>query len=90
VRRRAGDESGPARLDQRRLEGLLRKVKFAPESQRNTSLFWGACRFGEAITRGEIDVAVATAALLHAALHAGLSEPEAQRTIGSAFRTTAK
>jgi hypothetical protein len=77
-------------LDQRRLEGVLRKIKFAPESQRNSSLFWGACRLGEAVHRGEIAAAVVTAALVRAALSAGLPEREARCTIESAFRTTAK
>jgi len=35
---------GSSRLDDRRLGGLLRKIKFAPESQRNNTLSWGACR----------------------------------------------
>jgi hypothetical protein len=76
-------------LDQHRFEGLLRKVKFAQERQRNTSLFVAACRLGEAITKGEIGAAAARAALLYAALHAGLPEGEARRTIESGFRTTA-
>jgi hypothetical protein len=75
-------------LDGRRFEGVLRRVKFAPESQRNSTLHWGACRFGEAIRRGEIGAPVAEAALLGAALHAGLPEAEARRTIASGFRTT--
>jgi hypothetical protein len=77
-------------LDQRRFEGVLRKVKFAPESQRNSSLFWGACRLGEAVRRGEITAADASAALVRAAVAAGLPEREARRTIESGFRTTAK
>jgi hypothetical protein len=77
-------------LDQRRFEGVLRKVKFAPESQRNSSLFWGACRLGEAVTLGEIAAAVAVTALMRAAVATGLPEREARRTIESAFRTTSK
>ena len=38
---------GPATLDQRRLEGLLRRLVFAPEGQRTGVLYWAACRLGE-------------------------------------------
>jgi hypothetical protein len=81
--------TGSVRLDQRRLEGVLRKVKFAPESQRNSTLHWGACRLGEAISNGEIGSSIAEALLVRAALQAGLPEAEARRTIASSFRTTA-
>ncbi len=81
--------AGPVRLDQRRLEGVIRKVKFAPESQRNSTLYWGACRLGEAISKGEIGSAIAEALLVRAALQAGLPEAEARRTIASGFRTSA-
>jgi hypothetical protein len=80
--------TGSARLDHRRLEGVLRRVKFAPESQRNSTLYWGACRLGEAIAKGEIGSSVAEALLVRAALQAGLPEAEARRTIASGFRTT--
>lgn len=76
------------RLDRPQFEGLLRQVKFARQSERNSRLFWAACRLGEAITRGEIAVTTAELALARAALHAGLPESEARRTISSAFRTT--
>jgi hypothetical protein len=78
-----------ASMNFRRFDGVLRKVKFAPESQRNSTLHWGACRFGEAIRKGEIETAAAEPALLSAALHAGLPEKEARRTIASGFRATA-
>jgi hypothetical protein len=52
------------RLDQRRLEGLLRRLKFAPEHQRNDVLHWGACRLGEAIANGQIDADTAGKLLL--------------------------
>jgi hypothetical protein len=81
--------TGSVRPDQRRLEGVLRKVKFAPESLRNSTLHWGACRLGEAISNGEIGSSIAEALLVRAALQAGLPEAEARRTIASGFRTTA-
>jgi len=77
-------------LDQRRFEGLLRTVKFAQEKRRNTTLFWAACRLGEAMARGEITTAAATAALLRAAVSAGLPEREARGTIQSGFSAAAK
>ena len=79
----------PRPLDRRRLEGLVRKVKFAPESQRNGTLHWGACRLGEAIRKGDIGSSVAEALLVRAALRAGLPEAEARRTIASGLGTTA-
>jgi hypothetical protein len=81
--------AGSATLDRRRLEGLLRKVKFAPELERNNTLHWGACRLGEAIRKGEIGPSEAAALLVCAALDAGLPEMEARRTIASGFRRTA-
>ncbi len=83
--------SGPATpLDHRRLEGLLRKLAFAPEGQRNGLLYWSACRLGEAIGKGEIAPDIGEAVLLRAALRAGLPKDEARRTIASGFKTTAR
>ncbi|MGC2198609.1 MAG: bifunctional DNA primase/polymerase [Stellaceae bacterium] len=76
-------------LDNRRFDGVLRRVKFARETQRNSTLFWAACRLGEAIRKGEIGATVAEAALLRAALHADLPEGETRRTIASGFKTSA-
>jgi Bifunctional DNA primase/polymerase, N-terminal len=81
---------GPgAELNDHRLDGLLRRVKFAPESQRNCILYWGSRILGTAVRKGEINKTAAEAALLGAALHAGLPEREARLTIASGFRTTA-
>ncbi|WP_437086596.1 bifunctional DNA primase/polymerase [Streptomyces sp. enrichment culture] len=64
-------------------QGLVHFVRSAPEGQRNTRLFWAACRayengLGPALTD----------ALLDAALHTGLTEPEARATLTSAARMT--
>lgn len=64
-------------------EGLVHFVLAAHEGQRNTRLFWAACRayehgFGEAIAE----------TLVEAALHTGLTEHEARATIQSAARLT--
>ncbi|MER6995269.1 bifunctional DNA primase/polymerase [Streptomyces sp. NPDC000410] len=62
-------------------EGLVQFVRAAREGQRNTRLFWAACRayengFGDALAD----------ALAEAAVRAGLTEREARATIASAAR----
>ncbi|WP_329456729.1 bifunctional DNA primase/polymerase [Streptomyces sp. NBC_01497] len=64
-------------------EGLVHFVLAAHEGQRNTRLFWAACRayehgFGELLAD----------TLVEAALHTGLTEQEARATIASARRLT--
>ncbi|GAA3737056.1 bifunctional DNA primase/polymerase [Streptomyces tremellae] len=64
-------------------EGLVQFVLASHEGQRNTRLFWAACRayehgFGEALAD----------TLVEAALHTGLTEREARATIASARRLT--
>ncbi|NUK80003.1 bifunctional DNA primase/polymerase [Streptomyces lunaelactis] len=64
-------------------QGLVQFVLAAHEGQRNTRLFWAACRayengFGEDLTD----------ALTEAAVRAGLTEREARATIASADRLT--
>ncbi|MFF9013127.1 bifunctional DNA primase/polymerase [Streptomyces sp. NPDC014870] len=63
--------------------GLVHFVRTAHEGQRNTRLFWAACRayengLGDALTE----------ALTTAAVHTGLTEHEARTTIQSAARLT--
>jgi hypothetical protein len=65
------------------LRGLVRFVANAPEGQRNSILFWAACRAGEAVRDGRADEDFVTCVLLEAAAHAGLSLREAQLTIRS-------
>lgn len=65
-------------------QGLVHFVLAAHEGQRNTRLFWAACRayengFGDALAD----------ALVNAAVRAGLTEREARATIDSARRMTA-
>ncbi len=76
-------QSAPARPPQAQGEGLVQFVRAAHEGQRNTRLFWAACRayengFGEALAD----------ALTEAAVRAGLTEREARATIASAERLT--
>ncbi|MFJ3584410.1 bifunctional DNA primase/polymerase [Streptomyces sp. NPDC090127] len=63
--------------------GLVHFVRTAHEGQRNTRLFWAACRayengLGDSLTE----------ALTTAAVHTGLTEHEARATIRSAARLT--
>ncbi|MFD5427143.1 bifunctional DNA primase/polymerase [Streptomyces sp. NPDC127084] len=65
-------------------EGLVQFVGAAHEGQRNTRLFWAACRaYENGIGDGLAD------ALVGAAVRAGLSEREARATIASAARLLA-
>jgi hypothetical protein len=69
------------RPESRNLQGLVKFVADSAQGQRNSRLFWAACRAAEA------GVDDAPAVLLDAAVHAGLAEAEARSTIASAFRT---
>ncbi|MGX1882455.1 bifunctional DNA primase/polymerase [Streptomyces sp. NPDC055287] len=61
--------------------GLVQFVRAAHEGQRNTRLFWAACRaYENGIGEGLAN------ALTRAAVHAGLPEREARATIASAAR----
>ncbi|MEF9905180.1 bifunctional DNA primase/polymerase [Streptomyces sp. P9-A2] len=64
-------------------QGLVQFVLAAHEGQRNTRLFWAACRAYE----DGIGTAL-VGPLLEAALNTGLSEREARATIASAARMT--
>ncbi|MEV4784691.1 bifunctional DNA primase/polymerase [Streptomyces tuirus] len=64
-------------------QGLVQFVLAAHEGQRNTRLFWAACRAYE----DGIGPALVTP-LVDAAVHTGLSEREARTTIASAARMT--
>ena len=71
----------------RRLLALVEFVADAREGQRNSRLFWAACRAEEAVMAGEMPAGVAFLALEQAAVAIGLPAVEARRTIQSARRT---
>ncbi|MBT2440053.1 bifunctional DNA primase/polymerase [Streptomyces sp. ISL-36] len=73
----------PGHADPRRGQGLIHFVLTAHEGQRNTRLFWAACRAYES---GLGDCL--TEALTTAAVRTGLPEHEARATIDSAARLT--
>lgn len=72
-----------------RLERVIRRIALSPEGERNSVLFWGACRVGEWIHTGEVEREVGEAALLYAARHAGLLDTEAVPTILSGLSRVA-
>jgi len=79
---RTGRHAGPASAGQHG-QGLVQFVLAAHEGQRNTRLFWAACRAYENGLGPDL-----TEALVDAAIHTGLTEREARSTITSASRMT--
>lgn len=70
------------------LVGLVQVVLDARESPVR-KLHWAACRAFEHAAAGRLDAGAAARALVRAAVEAGLSESEAQRTVASARGMTA-
>lgn len=69
-----------------RLAPLLRHVMGAAPGNRNSALFWAACRAFEHADAGRVDPDDARAELLDAAAHIGLTPREARATLESAAR----
>jgi len=68
---------------------LLPLVSFvleSRESERNNRLFWASCRAFEHAEQGDVDPRSVASALAEAAVHVGLPEAEARKTISSAYR----
>jgi len=84
-RRPGGHGSAPGRL-----AGLLRAVEQAKPGTRNETLFWAASRAAEMVAEGKAGDGDVVGQLVEAAAAAGLSEPEARRTIASAMRGGAR
>lgn len=70
----------------RRLAGAINTLLNARVGERNNVLYWASCVAAELAAAGHITTTQAMDALLPAALHTGLPEPEARRTITSALR----
>ncbi len=71
------------------LTGLVQTVLDAtPGTDRNSRLYWSACRAFEHAGKGLFPAADARAALLDAARHIGLSDGEAEATLDSALTMT--
>ncbi len=75
-------------LGGRALVGLVQAVLDADKSPVRT-LHWASCRAFEHVAAGRLDEGAAARALIRAAVEAGLSESEAQRTVASARGMTA-
>jgi hypothetical protein len=71
----------------RKLNGLIRKFAGARVGERNTVGFWCTCRFAEMVRSGELGRNDAIAITIEVAGRTGLTRPEAQALIKSAFRT---
>jgi hypothetical protein len=70
-----------------RLRGVLSAVLDAtPGVDRNSRLYWGACRAAEMVAAGQLGQDAAVTALMEAAAASGLGEREAQATIASGMR----
>ncbi|MET9973869.1 bifunctional DNA primase/polymerase [Streptomyces microflavus] len=70
------------------LTGLVRAVLNARPGNRNSCLYWAACRAFEQAAKAHLDVRAVATALVGAAAHAGLTEAEARSTVASAYRST--
>lgn len=72
------------------LKGLVRVVLEAtPESDRNSRLYWSACRAAGLVAEGRTDEVTVTEVLVDAAARMGLPEAEARRTVASGLKTVA-
>jgi hypothetical protein len=76
-------------LDDRRLSGLVRAVARALEGERNDTLFWAACRLGDAVRAGDVAEDFGADVLERAAARCGLQQAEARRTIASGIKRAA-
>jgi hypothetical protein len=64
-------------------QGLLRRVDRAADGERNGVTYWAACRAREMVQAGQIGQREAARLLVDAAVHAGLSKIESERTVRS-------
>lgn len=79
----------PATLPARPVDSLVGLVGFVLEAQqgeRNSRLFWAACRALELVRAGRVDGSAVYGALVDSAVRIGLPEMEAARTVRSAER----
>jgi hypothetical protein len=73
--------------DPLQVAGLTKFVRESREGERNSRLFWAACRLAEMTFERSNHLANAAVKLRDAALAVGLSGEETERTIESAFST---
>lgn len=71
----------------RRVDGLLTNLRGAQEGDRNNTLFWTACRFGEMVAEGRIDPEMIRETLIDVAIELDLPSGEATATTDSGLNT---
>jgi hypothetical protein len=72
-----------------KLAGILRTIARAPEGQRNSVTYWGACRLAEMVADGALSHSQAVDLIIEAASRTGLPYAEAKRTANSGLRRSA-
>lgn len=72
----------------RALQGLIDVVLKSSQGNRNSALYWAACKAWDHVRDGHIAVCDVEADLIGAAVQIGLGEAEARRTVASASRGT--
>lgn len=85
---RGAAPSIPAAGATRFMPALIKVVLEAREGERNSRLYWAACRAYEHAIAGDIPEATAEGCLIDAASHVGLSESESRQTLASARNST--
>jgi hypothetical protein len=74
--------------DSAALNRLVQLVAAAQPGERNSLTFWAACRAGEMVSSGLFPARTAALVIAEAAIRAGLSPAEAERTAWSGIRTS--
>lgn len=69
------------------LAGLVRFISNASEGHRNDSVFWAACRAGQAVRAKVLTEEAAIGMIVRAAKDAGLPDREAEKTAASGVKT---
>jgi hypothetical protein len=72
---------------QRRVCGVLAKLVYETEGNRNDLLFWASCRLAEFVNDGWLTRKSAEELLFSGAMMCGLAQEEARETIGSGFKS---
>jgi hypothetical protein len=70
-----------------RLHGIISFLLTAQRGERNRLLFWASLRAGELVADGDLDPAMAAAALMDAAAQIGLVAEDGQRAVTATIRS---
>ena len=74
--------------DAHALTRFVRLIAGARKGERNNLTYWAACRAGEMVASGLLDTNTAVAVIAEAAMRAGLSRTEAERTAWNGVNAT--